>query len=384
MEVTPNESTTDIPKLPRDQTDEVNPFDFKTLTTTLEDLTAPEKSILEQMIEAKDEELLLALKANEAVSETVLSLIRRKLENPVEVEEEHIEAQEHTEAFEKALVTMRTNKQALLRSGTRAILKLLQNLKRRPEQLKNRRHRMDNIIIKKYVLEIAGALDFMKAVGFVEVESDKFKYLEIVTDTSSSDKDTRQLDQHKLDHAIALLEAGIQETVAAPSAPAEKKMCVGGCGFWGDEKQESYCSLCFKKKMCGVKISTKEAKEEEKPSKCIKECGFFGAKKFGGMCSVCFSKNPPPAVVADSKEDPPEEEEPETPRPVQTNTSRCWQCKRKIGIVGIECRCGYLFCGKHRYADEHNCDFDHRANHQKKLRKDNIAVVARKFEGIDG
>ena len=35
-------------------------------------------------------------------------------------------------------------------------------------------------------------------------------------------------------------------------------------------------------------------------------------------------------------------------RPIQKNKSKCWICKKKIGILGFECRCGYTFCEDHR------------------------------------
>ena len=66
------------------------------------------------------------------------------------------------------------------------------------------------------------------------------------------------------------------------------------------------------------------------------------------------------------------------------NKSRCWQCKRKVGILGIECKCGFIFCGNHRYAEAHSCSFDHKGTHKKKLRKENKAVVASKFDKVDG
>lgn len=31
---------------------------------------------------------------------------------------------------------------------------------------------------------------------------------------------------------------------------------------------------------------------------------------------------------------------------------RCGQCKKKVGLTGFDCRCGIVFCGMHRYADQ--------------------------------
>lgn len=68
------------------------------------------------------------------------------------------------------------------------------------------------------------------------------------------------------------------------------------------------------------------------------------------------------------------------PRPVQENKSRCWKCKKKAGLFPIECRCGYVFCMKHRYASTHACDFDYRKEGREMLEKDNPPVVADKIK----
>eukprot|EP00922_Rhytidocystis_sp_ex-Travisia-forbesii_P036269 GHVS01053805.1.p1 GENE.GHVS01053805.1~~GHVS01053805.1.p1 ORF type:complete len:265 (-),score=51.81 GHVS01053805.1:970-1764(-) len=69
-------------------------------------------------------------------------------------------------------------------------------------------------------------------------------------------------------------------------------------------------------------------------------------------------------------------------RTIQTNRGRCWCCQAKIGLLGFTCRCGYLFCGKHRYADAHDCCFDYKAYDRQNLAKNNNRVVAEKLERI--
>merc|ERR1719277_1970750 len=43
----------------------------------------------------------------------------------------------------------------------------------------------------------------------------------------------------------------------------------------------------------------------------------------------------------------------------QQDPSKCYACRKKIGLTGFQCQCGYFFCSKHRYAEEHACTFDH-------------------------
>jgi len=157
------------------------------------------------------------------------------------------------------------------------------------------------------------------------------------------------------------------------------------------------CSVCYKKKYFKP---TKEDKEKDKPKitkSCTKGCGFFGDEKFGFMCSKCYMKENNLTVL------PKEIKKVKTWRkhfnrallklkavrvfamkkPEQKEKNRCWKCRRRIGITGIECRCGYIFCGKHRYADEHDCDYDHKERQRKKLAKENKEVKTSKFEKIN-
>lgn len=64
------------------------------------------------------------------------------------------------------------------------------------------------------------------------------------------------------------------------------------------------------------------------------------------------------------------------------NRIRCAVCLKKITLTYIECKCGGLFCGNHRYADEHNCTYDHFKNHQDAIRKKHIVIKKNKIEKI--
>lgn len=67
---------------------------------------------------------------------------------------------------------------------------------------------------------------------------------------------------------------------------------------------------------------------------------------------------------------------------IQTNKNLCWSCKRKVGLLGFACKCDYVFCGKHRYAEEHNCQFDYKQRQQEKLAKENPIVQKGKISKI--
>ncbi|CAH0488278.1 unnamed protein product [Peronospora farinosa] len=76
-------------------------------------------------------------------------------------------------------------------------------------------------------------------------------------------------------------------------------------------------------------------------------------------------------------------EEKKEGRPVQKNRRRCWECKRKVGLAAVKCRCDYTFCGKHRYAEEHKCVFNFKTAGKRKLEEENPVVVPSKVARIN-
>lgn len=76
----------------------------------------------------------------------------------------------------------------------------------------------------------------------------------------------------------------------------------------------------------------------------------------------------------------PADEQPE--KPVQANKSRCFECKKKVGLLGFECRCGYVYCSSHRHAADHSCTFDYAGFDRERLAKANPLVAASKLDKL--
>lgn len=97
-----------------------------------------------------------------------------------------------------------------------------------------------------------------------------------------------------------------------------------------------------------------------------------------------------PAVVAeethpsDVTEDPQSQEKVGGP-PVQKNRGRCFSCNKKVGLLGFDCKCGYVFCSAHRHAissekdksSGHKCTFGWQ-DFDRKILADSMEVVAPK------
>ncbi|XP_066491959.1 AN1-type zinc finger protein 6 isoform X2 [Tiliqua scincoides] len=87
------------------------------------------------------------------------------------------------------------------------------------------------------------------------------------------------------------------------------------------------------------------------------------------------------ASASDSAEPSSEEQEKSLDKPKQKKT-RCFMCRKKVGLTGFECRCGNVFCGVHRYSDVHSCSYNYKADAAEKIRKENPVVVGEKIQKI--
>ncbi|KAL2902249.1 Zinc finger A20 and AN1 domain-containing stress-associated protein 9 [Bienertia sinuspersici] len=67
---------------------------------------------------------------------------------------------------------------------------------------------------------------------------------------------------------------------------------------------------------------------------------------------------------------------------IPANNNKCKCCNKKFGFLGFKCKCGYTFCGAHRYPEEHNCEFDHKFAGKEALAKANPLVIADKLQKI--
>jgi len=296
--------------------------------------------------------------------------------------------------LDPAMKKISFQKPATVKNCLKYVQTLLQSLERHPEESKHRRLRLDNIATKKNVVDIPGAQQILEYVGFkAVVEKDKngkeLHYLEI-------DKST--VNVKLIDDVLTFLQDKLDgKTVEAkaPPTPGKKVYCVTpGCGFWGDENNESLCSQCHKNKYFG---KPPPAVKKALPVECTKGCGFFGADQFKGMCSACFKKSGEKPIVlpktrkakwksARLKLKAVRAFQTSHKRPQQTNKNRCFVCHKKIGTTetpGIECKCNYFFCPVHRMPNDHDCPLDFKSLQRKKLAKENKAVNHKKFDTIE-
>ena len=57
----------------------------------------------------------------------------------------------------------------------------------------------------------------------------------------------------------------------------------------------------------------------------------------------------------------------------------CSKCNKKPLIV-FDCRCGKQFCSRHKFPEEHGCDFDFKEYAKDKLKINNPKIINNKLD----
>ncbi|XP_024119772.1 AN1-type zinc finger protein 3 [Oryzias melastigma] len=151
------------------------------------------------------------------------------------------------------------------------------------------------------------------------------------------------------------------------------------CGFWGSSKTLNLCSKCFadvQKKQPDDDCTPPPIQAPPSSQTLTLPSSSAGDPVFSraGASSTdsaqdlpCTPTKRPGEAASCSESGPspgkrPREGAAEEEAPTQKNRRRCFLCQSKLELVQQElggCRCGFIFCMRHRLPEQHDCRFDH-------------------------
>lgn len=161
----------------------------------------------------------------------------------------------------------------------------------------------------------------------------------------------------------------------------EPSLCANNCGFFANPAHRGYCSKCYRD--IAAREQQRQAKEDSSsaaPDKAKKIVSDAVLEPLAALIPPTGTGSP--AELLPTKQSSPAPCIGAVPTPRRVSKKKCGVCSKKVGLTGFNCKCGLVFCGVHRYAEAHQCNFDHKTTERQRLADDNPLVQASKLERL--
>lgn len=66
----------------------------------------------------------------------------------------------------------------------------------------------------------------------------------------------------------------------------------------------------------------------------------------------------------------------------QDDKNKCYHCKKKTGMYGFQCKCGFNYCKLHRIPEDHECTYDFATLGRQQLEKNNPLLIGKKLDQL--